>query len=111
MFLTVVLCSLSLSLSPPPTVLKKHDFFDSGLLYQFCINFRRRRRLSQLLHESEQDNDEGVAPSTQEDNHHDSPFVLRKNPPQEANNAFQSGQKYISAFLSVSVKCACYIYT
>ncbi|CAK6958361.1 DEP domain-containing mTOR-interacting protein [Scomber scombrus] len=71
-------------------VLKKHDFFDSGLLYQFCINFRRRRRLSQLLHESEQDNDEGVVPSTQEDNHHDSPFVLRKNPPQETTNAFQS---------------------
>ncbi|TNN67324.1 DEP domain-containing mTOR-interacting protein [Liparis tanakae] len=30
-------------------VAKKHDFSDSGLLYQFCINFRRRRRLSELL--------------------------------------------------------------
>ncbi|KAM7402645.1 hypothetical protein PAMP_017865 [Pampus punctatissimus] len=71
-------------------VTKKHDFFDSGLLYHFCINFRRRRRLSQLLNESEQDNDKGVAVSLQEDNHPDSPFVLRKNPPQEANNSFQS---------------------
>ncbi|KAM3620681.1 uncharacterized protein V6R79_000570 [Siganus canaliculatus] len=63
-------------------VTKKHNFFDSGLLYQFCINFRRRRRLSELLNESEQNN-EGVAVSTQEDSHPDSPFVLRK-------SAFQS---------------------
>ncbi|XP_039971894.1 DEP domain-containing mTOR-interacting protein [Xiphias gladius] len=71
-------------------VAKKHDFFDSGLLYQFCINFRRRRRLSELLSESGQDSDEGVAVLTQEDNHSDSPFVVRKSPPQESNNAFQS---------------------
>ncbi|XP_037622524.1 DEP domain-containing mTOR-interacting protein [Sebastes umbrosus] len=73
-------------------VAKKHEFFDSGLLYQFCINFRRRRRLSELLHESEQDDDkdEGVAVSTHDDNHPDSPFVLRKNPPQEGNSAFKS---------------------
>ncbi|XP_035487408.1 DEP domain-containing mTOR-interacting protein [Scophthalmus maximus] len=71
-------------------VANKHDFFDSGLLYQFCINFRRRRRLSELLNESEQDNHEGAAVSIQEDNHSDSPFVVRKNPPQEGNSAFQS---------------------
>ncbi|XP_034539327.1 DEP domain-containing mTOR-interacting protein [Notolabrus celidotus] len=71
-------------------VAKKHDFFDSGLLYQFCINFRRRRRLSELLHESEQDNNEGVAVSTTEDNHLDSPFVLRKSQPQEGNTPFKS---------------------
>ncbi|XP_049893510.1 DEP domain-containing mTOR-interacting protein [Epinephelus moara] len=71
-------------------VAKKHDFFDSGLLYQFCINFRRRRRLSELVNESEQNDDEGVAVSTPEDNHHDSPFALRKNPSQEGNSAFQS---------------------
>nr|CBN81012.1 DEP domain-containing mTOR-interacting protein [Dicentrarchus labrax] len=72
-------------------VAKKHEFFDSGLLYQFCINFRRRRRLSELLHESEQDDDnKGVVVSTQEDNHSDSPFVLRKSRPQEGNSAFQS---------------------
>uniref|UniRef100_A0A8D0A3I3 Si:dkeyp-97e7.9 n=1 Tax=Sander lucioperca TaxID=283035 RepID=A0A8D0A3I3_SANLU len=59
-------------------VAKKHDFFDSGLLYQFCINFRRRRRLSELLNDSEQDANEGVAVSTPEDNLPDNPFVLRQ---------------------------------
>ncbi|XP_069014574.1 DEP domain-containing mTOR-interacting protein [Embiotoca jacksoni] len=69
---------------------KKHDFFDGGLIYQFCINFRRRRRLAELLNESEQDPDEGLMVSTQEDNHPDSPFILRKSTPQEHNSAFQS---------------------
>ncbi|KAF7656857.1 hypothetical protein LDENG_00034800 [Lucifuga dentata] len=69
-------------------VSKKHDFFDSGLLYQFCINFRRRRRLSELLNESEQDNEE-VAVQTHEDNNPESPFVLHKNPSQESNSGFQ----------------------
>ncbi|KAM9859798.1 DEP domain-containing mTOR-interacting protein [Aulostomus maculatus] len=69
---------------------RKHDFFDSGLLYQFCINFRRRRRLSELINESDQDNDDAVVVPTQEDTHPDSPFVLRKNQPQEATNGFQS---------------------
>ncbi|XP_075952018.1 DEP domain-containing mTOR-interacting protein [Anarhichas minor] len=71
-------------------VAKKHDFYDSGLLYQFCINFRRRRHLSELLNESEQDESEDVAASTQEDNHADSLFVLHKSPPQDGNSAFQS---------------------
>ncbi|KAG8007414.1 DEP domain-containing mTOR-interacting protein [Nibea albiflora] len=71
-------------------VAKKHDFFDSGLLYKFYVNFRRRRRLSELLNESDQDDDQGVAVPTQEDNHPDSPFVLRKSRPQEGNGAFQS---------------------
>ncbi|XP_038551689.1 DEP domain-containing mTOR-interacting protein [Micropterus salmoides] len=70
-------------------VAKKHDFFDSGLLYQFCIHFRHRRRLSELLNESEQDNDEDVVVLTQEDNHAESPFVLRKSLPQEGTPAFQ----------------------
>lgn len=70
---------------------KKHEFFDSGLLYQFCINFRRRRRLSELLNKTERDYDEGVSVSTPEDSH-DSPFVLRKNQPQEENAVFQSGE-------------------
>nr|XP_019967053.1 PREDICTED: DEP domain-containing mTOR-interacting protein-like [Paralichthys olivaceus] len=70
-------------------VANKHDFFDSGLLYQFCINFRRRRRLSELLNEGEQDDDtESVAVSTQQNNHSDSPFVVRKNSPQEGSSAF-----------------------
>ncbi|XP_061544640.1 DEP domain-containing mTOR-interacting protein isoform X1 [Phycodurus eques] len=71
-------------------VAQKHDFFDSGLLYQFCINFRRRRRLSELLGESEQDKHEGTMLSTQGDSHPDSPFVLHKDPPQEATSGFQS---------------------
>ncbi|XP_028303273.1 DEP domain-containing mTOR-interacting protein isoform X2 [Gouania willdenowi] len=70
-------------------VTKKHDFFDSGLLYQFCINFRRRRRLSELLNESEQDNDDSVVASAQNDHHLDSPFVVHKSL-QGRNNAFQS---------------------
>ncbi|XP_068171267.1 DEP domain-containing mTOR-interacting protein isoform X2 [Antennarius striatus] len=74
-------------------VSKKRNFFDSGLLYQFCINFRHRRRLSELLNESEQNEqngDGGVTATTQEDNHPDSPFVLRKTQPQECNSAFES---------------------
>lgn len=91
-----VSCSLSSPLPPP--VAKKHDFFDSGLLYQFCINFRRRRRLSELLNEGEQDDEAGVAVPTQEDNHPDSPFVLRKSQLQQGNSAFQSGEKRFSVF-------------
>ncbi|XP_053290913.1 DEP domain-containing mTOR-interacting protein isoform X1 [Pleuronectes platessa] len=72
-------------------VANKHDFFDSGVLYQFCINFRRRRRLSELLNEGEEDNStEGVAVLTQEDNHSDSPFVVRKNPQHEGSSAFNT---------------------
>ncbi|XP_030634455.1 DEP domain-containing mTOR-interacting protein [Chanos chanos] len=67
----------------------KHHFFDSGLLYQFCINFRRRRRLSELLNDSEQEEVEGVSQQSQED-HADSPFVLRKTPPVEGNSCFLS---------------------
>lgn len=68
-------------------VTKKHDFFDSGLLYQFCINFRRRRRLSELLNEREQDND---GTSNQEENNLESPFSLRRDSIQEQNSAFQT---------------------
>ncbi|XP_056129081.1 DEP domain-containing mTOR-interacting protein [Lampris incognitus] len=71
-------------------VAKKYSFFDSGLLYHFCINFRRRRRLSELLNESERDIEVGAETQIQEENHHDSPFVLRKTPSQEGNNGFQS---------------------
>lgn len=85
----ITFCALSFTLPPP--VAKKHDFFDSGLLYQFCINFRRRRRLSELLNEGEQNDGEGVAVSTHEDSHPDSPFVLRKSKPQQGNSAFHSG--------------------
>ncbi|XP_062318895.1 DEP domain-containing mTOR-interacting protein [Osmerus eperlanus] len=73
-------------------VCKKHNFFDSGLLYQFCINFRRRRRLSELLNESEREKEEEVAVQAQEDIHADSPFVLRNTPPLENCSGFQSLQ-------------------
>ncbi|XP_077582695.1 DEP domain-containing mTOR-interacting protein [Stigmatopora nigra] len=72
-------------------VAKKHDFFDSGLLYQFRINFRRRRRLSELLCKNERDANQGAVGSTPEDGHPDSPFVLHKGSSQEPNNGFQSG--------------------
>ncbi|XP_039767776.1 DEP domain-containing mTOR-interacting protein isoform X2 [Ornithorhynchus anatinus] len=49
-------------------VSNKHHFVDSNLLYQFRMNFRRRRRLMELLSER--------SPSSQET--HDSPFCLRK---------------------------------
>lgn len=71
---------------------KKHEFFDSGLLYHFCINFCRRRRLSELLNKTEQDDDEDASVSTPEDNHPDSPFDFRRNQPQEENAVFQSGE-------------------
>uniref|UniRef100_A0A8C5F9K5 Si:dkeyp-97e7.9 n=1 Tax=Gadus morhua TaxID=8049 RepID=A0A8C5F9K5_GADMO len=80
-------------------VLKKHNFFDSGLLYQFSINFRRRRRLSELLHDNEQDNEEGPSVPTLEDVQPDSPFVLHKTP-QEDYTGFNSGK--IKDFASVS---------
>lgn len=71
---------------------KKHEFFDSGLLYQFCINFHRRRRLSELLNKAERGYDKGVSVSTPEDSHPDSPFALRQNQPQEEIAVFQSGE-------------------
>ncbi|XP_061074840.1 DEP domain-containing mTOR-interacting protein isoform X2 [Conger conger] len=69
----------------------KHHFFDSALLYQFCINFRRRRRLAELLAESEGDaaggegGAERAGPRPPE-NFTDSPFILRKNLPQGNSN-------------------------
>lgn len=57
----MLVCSFS-------SVSNKHPFVDSNLLYQFRMNFRRRRRLMELLNEK--------SPSSQET--HDSPFCLRK---------------------------------
>ncbi|KAM4688559.1 DEP domain-containing mTOR-interacting protein [Discoglossus pictus] len=62
-------------------VSKPHHFVDSGLLYQFRVNFRRRRRLMEVLAEK--------PPTVLES--HDSPFCPRK----------QSHDKSTS-FLSVS---------
>uniref|UniRef100_A0AAV2M5M8 Uncharacterized protein n=1 Tax=Knipowitschia caucasica TaxID=637954 RepID=A0AAV2M5M8_KNICA len=68
-------------------VSKKHIFFDSGLLYQFCINFRRRRRLSELISDTEQNNEEVGMVSLEENS---SPFVASKNPLHDEPSGFQS---------------------
>ncbi|XP_036416052.1 DEP domain-containing mTOR-interacting protein [Colossoma macropomum] len=64
----------------------KHHFFDSGLLYQFCVNFRRRRRLAELF-EVEQDGEVMIPMEDQAD----SPFILRRTPPPGRNANFLSG--------------------
>ncbi|XP_055365074.1 DEP domain-containing mTOR-interacting protein [Betta splendens] len=71
-------------------VARKHHFFDSGLLYQFCINFRRRRRLFELLNSNEHENDEEAIMTAQEEKQPDSPLALHKSPALEKNCAFQS---------------------
>ncbi|XP_019735104.1 DEP domain-containing mTOR-interacting protein isoform X2 [Hippocampus comes] len=71
-------------------VAQKHDFFDSGLHYQFCINFRRRRRLSELLGERERDGDHGAVWSTGEDSHPDRALVPLENAAREAAAGFRS---------------------
>ncbi|XP_056324622.1 DEP domain-containing mTOR-interacting protein [Danio aesculapii] len=85
-------------------VSQKHHFFDSGLLYQFCINFRRRRRLSELLHETENEEVECATHQTQEDQP-DSPFTLRKSPPSEGNSDFLCVQPNKDSSLSRNVRC------
>ncbi|XP_017542473.1 DEP domain-containing mTOR-interacting protein [Pygocentrus nattereri] len=61
-------------------VTNKHHFTDGGLLFQFRMNFRRRRRLMELLHERSR-----VIPESQ-----DSPFCLRKQNPDNGNGSFLS---------------------
>ncbi|XP_033886522.3 DEP domain-containing mTOR-interacting protein-like [Acipenser ruthenus] len=70
----------------------RHHFFDSNLLYHFRINFRRRRRLTELLGE--------ILRPVQEDP--DSPFCLRKLNPETGCTSFLSVQpnKEIKAPLS-----------
>ncbi|KAM9166408.1 DEP domain-containing mTOR-interacting protein isoform 2-T2 [Pangshura tecta] len=62
-------------------VSNKHHFMDSNLLYQFRMNFRRRRRLMELLPEKSR-----LMPES-----HDSPFCLRKqNHDNRKHTSFQS---------------------
>lgn len=61
-------------------VTNKHHFGDGPLLYQFRMNFRRRRRLMELLAER------GRIPES-----HDSPFCLRKQNSDGGNTSFLSG--------------------
>ncbi|KAJ3597973.1 hypothetical protein NHX12_001488 [Muraenolepis orangiensis] len=60
-------------------VTNKHHFGDGPLLYQFRMNFRRRRRLMELLAER------GRIPES-----HDSPFCLRKQNSDGGNTSFLS---------------------
>ncbi|CAL8355912.1 unnamed protein product [Arctogadus glacialis] len=60
-------------------VSNKHHFSDGPLLYQFRMNFRRRRRLMELLAER------GRIPES-----HDSPFCLRKQNSDGGNTSFLS---------------------
>lgn len=63
-------------------VTNKHHFTDGPLLYQFRMNFRRRRRLIELLHERGRSIPES----------HDSPFCLRKQNSDGGNTSFLSGR-------------------
>ncbi|KAL8179650.1 UNVERIFIED_CONTAM: hypothetical protein K2H54_070351 [Gekko kuhli] len=62
-------------------VSNRHHFYDGNLLYQFRINFRRRRRLTELLNEN--------SPRTLSDSP-DSPFCLRKLNPEPNSSSFLS---------------------
>ncbi|KFR10174.1 DEP domain-containing mTOR-interacting protein, partial [Opisthocomus hoazin] len=64
-------------------VSNRHHFFDSDILYQFWINFRRRRRLTELLNEN---SSRALSESP------DSPFCLRKLSPDPGNTSFLSVQ-------------------
>lgn len=70
-------------LSSLSAVTNKHHFADGPLLYQFRMNFRRRRRLIELLHERGR----GIPES------HDSPFCLRKQSSDGGNTSFLSGRR------------------
>ncbi|XP_057892198.1 DEP domain-containing mTOR-interacting protein-like isoform X1 [Melospiza georgiana] len=64
-------------------VSNRHHFFDSDILYHFWINFRRRRRLTELLNENSA---RALSESP------DSPFCLRKLNPEPGNTSFLSVQ-------------------
>uniref|UniRef100_A0A8C1XLL0 Si:dkeyp-97e7.9 n=1 Tax=Cyprinus carpio TaxID=7962 RepID=A0A8C1XLL0_CYPCA len=94
-FLLMLCLAETLHSSFHSAVSLKHHFFDSGLLYQFCINFRRWRCLSELLHETENEEVECITHQSQEDQA-DSPFTLYKTPPCEGNSYFLSDSKIIT---------------
>ncbi|XP_069506900.1 DEP domain-containing mTOR-interacting protein-like isoform X1 [Ambystoma mexicanum] len=95
----VDLCRALLEYGIIQHVSSRHHFFDSNLLYQFRINFRRRRRLTELL------NDNLIR---QQPGSPDSPFCLRKLNPEQGNSSFLSVQpnkdiKLVSAVRRSSV--------
>uniref|UniRef100_A0A3P8V1X6 DEP domain containing MTOR-interacting protein n=1 Tax=Cynoglossus semilaevis TaxID=244447 RepID=A0A3P8V1X6_CYNSE len=61
-------------------VTNRHHFVDGPLLFQFKMNFRRRRRLIELIHERGR-----CIPES-----HDSPFCLRKQNSDGGNTSFLS---------------------
>lgn len=85
--------SLLIISSSLSAVTNKHHFADGPLLYQFRMNFRRRRRLIELLHERGR----GIPES------HDSPFCLRKQNSDGSNTSFLSGRRTLrETFLEFS---------
>ncbi|XP_053482838.1 DEP domain-containing mTOR-interacting protein isoform X1 [Ictalurus furcatus] len=83
-------------------VTNKHHFADGDLLFQFRLNFRRRRRLMELLNERTR-----VIPES-----HDSPFCLRKQNMDSSNNSFLSVSptkeiKVVSAVRRSSMSSSC----
>ncbi|XP_053089144.1 DEP domain-containing mTOR-interacting protein isoform X1 [Pangasianodon hypophthalmus] len=83
-------------------VTNKHHFADGNLLFQFRMNFRRRRRLMELLNERTR-----VIPES-----HDSPFCLRKQNTDSSNNSFLSVSptkeiKVVSAVRRSSMSSSC----
>ncbi|TRY82350.1 hypothetical protein DNTS_006248 [Danionella cerebrum] len=74
-------------------VSNKHHFVDGALLFQFRMNFRRRRRLIELLNEH--------CRSSIPENH-DSPFCLRKQGSEGGNTSFLS----VSPSKEIKVVCA-----
>ncbi|TSR75303.1 DEP domain-containing mTOR-interacting protein [Bagarius yarrelli] len=83
-------------------VTNKHHFSDGDLLFQFRMNFRRRRRLMELLNERTR-----VIPES-----HDSPFCLRKQNTENSNNSFLSVSptkeiKVVSAVRRSSMSSSC----
>uniref|UniRef100_UPI00398E5DFB DEP domain-containing mTOR-interacting protein-like isoform X3 n=1 Tax=Pristiophorus japonicus TaxID=55135 RepID=UPI00398E5DFB len=97
----VELCRRELEHGIIQHVSNRHHFFDSNLLYQFRINFRRRRRLTELLNENSWTAQES----------HDSPFCLRKLNPEQGGSSFLSVQtnkeiKVVSAVRRSSITSA-----
>ncbi|XP_060777710.1 DEP domain-containing mTOR-interacting protein isoform X1 [Neoarius graeffei] len=83
-------------------VTNKHHFADGDLLFQFRMNFRRRRRLMELLSERTR----MILDS------HDSPFCLRKQNTDSSNNSFLSVSptkeiKVVSAVRRSSMSSSC----
>ncbi|CAI5778429.1 DEP domain-containing mTOR-interacting protein-like [Podarcis raffonei] len=77
------LCQVLLEHGIIQHVAGRHHFYDGNLLYQFRINFRRRRRLAELLSEN---SSRALSDSP------DSPFCLRKLNPEQNSCSFLSVQ-------------------